>query len=225
MTNNSIINNLDSCKTDIKLLSKSINKIEKNIKLQIVSKQQKIEHIEILIKHGHYLFGENKVQEAKLKWDQLKKNYPNVKLHLIGSLQSNKVKDAIKIFDVVESLDRYKLAEKLDYYEKQMNKKLKYFVQVNTGREKQKGGINIEECEDFIETCNKNLNLNIIGLMCIPPINEEPGLHFALVNNLAEKLQLKEKSMGMSSDYKIAIEFGSTQIRLGQKIFGPRESN
>ena len=128
MTNNSIINNLDSCKTDIKLLSKSINKIEKNIKLQIVSKQQKIEHIEILIKHGHYLFGENKVQEAKLKWDQLKKNYPNVKLHLIGSLQSNKVKDAIKIFDVVESLDRYKLAEKLDYYEKQMNKKLKYFV-------------------------------------------------------------------------------------------------
>ena len=95
----------------------------------------------------------------------------------------------------------------------------------NSEREKQKGGINIEECEDFIETCNKNLNLNIIGLMCIPPINEEPGLHFALVNNLAEKLQLKEKSMGMSSDYKIAIEFGSTQIRLGQKIFGPRESN
>ena len=140
---------------------------------------------------------------------------PKIKLHMVGKLQTNKAKDAVSIFDTIECLDRYKLAEKLDYYEKEIDKKLEYYIQVNTGMEKQKGGVNIDECEDFLNKCRKNLDLNITGLMCIPPINEEPSLHFALINNLADKLKLKEKSMGMSSDYKVAIEFGSSQIRIG----------
>ncbi|PPR79399.1 MAG: hypothetical protein CFH01_00456 [Alphaproteobacteria bacterium MarineAlpha2_Bin1] len=225
MSDNSIIKNLNIIYEDIKSVSKSINKLENNVKLQIVSKQQKEENIELLIKYGHSLFGENKVQEAKLKWGRLKKKYPKTKLHFIGSLQTNKVKDAIQIFDTIESLDKYKLAEKIDYYEKKMSKKLEHYIQVKTGIEDQKGGINIEECEDFFNKCKKNLSLNITGLMCIPPIDEESSLHFALINNLAEKLQLQNKSMGMSSDYKVAIEFGSTQIRLGQRVFGPRSKN
>ncbi len=223
MTDNLIIKNLIKIREDINLSSKSINKNQKKVKLQIVSKQQKEEKIQLLINYGHLLFGENKVQEAKLKWENIKKKYPKIRLHYIGSLQTNKAKDAVSIFDTIECLDRYKLAEKLDYYEKEIDKKLEYYIQVNTGMEKQKGGVNIDECEDFLNKCRKNLNLNITGLMCIPPINEEPSLHFALINNLADKLKLKEKSMGMSSDYKVAIEFGSSQIRIGQNIFGPRE--
>lgn len=223
MTDNLIIKNLNKIREDINLSSKSINKNQKKVKLQIVSKQQKEEKIQLLINYGHLLFGENKVQEAKLKWENIKKKYPKIRLHYIGSLQTNKAKDAVSIFDTIECLDRYKLAEKLDYYEKEIDKKLEYYIQVNTGMEKQKGGVNIDECEDFLNKCRKNLDLNITGLMCIPPINEEPSLHFALINNLADKLKLKEKSMGMSSDYKVAIEFGSSQIRIGQNIFGPRE--
>ncbi len=223
MTDNLIIKNLNKIREDINLSSKSIYKNQKKVKLQIVSKQQKEEKIQLLINYGHLLFGENKVQEAKLKWENIKKKYPKIRLHYIGSLQTNKAKDAVSIFDTIECLDRYKLAEKLDYYEKEIDKKLEYYIQVNTGMEKQKGGVNIDECEDFLNKCRKNLDLNITGLMCIPPINEEPSLHFALINNLADKLKLKEKSMGMSSDYKVAIEFGSSQIRIGQNIFGPRE--
>ena len=223
MTDNLIIKNLNKIREDINLSSKSIYKNQKKVKLQIVSKQQKEEKIQLLINYGHLLFGENKVQEAKLKWENIKKKYPKIRLHYIGSLQTNKAKDAVSIFDTIECLDRYKLAEKLDYYEKEIDKKLEYYIQVNTGMEKQKGGVNIDECEDFLNKCRKNLDLNITGLMCIPPINEEPSLHFALINNLADKLKLKEKSMGMSSDYKVAIEFGSSQIRIGQNSFGPRE--
>ena len=219
MTKNLIIKNLEECYNDIQKISKPINKY---IKLQIVSKQQSTENIETIIKQGFFLFGENKVQEAKKKWPLLKNKYSKLKLHFIGSLQKNKVKDVINIFDAVESLDSYSLAEKLDVFEKKTNKKLEYYIQVNSGEEKQKGGVSIEECKKFYELCEKNLDLNIVGLMCIPPKNEEPSLHFALISNLAKELGLKEKSMGMSSDFKIAIEFGSTQVRIGQKIFGTR---
>ena len=218
MIKNLIIKNLEECYKDIA-------KISKNTQIQIVSKQQNTENIETIIKQGHLLFGENKIQEAKLKWPYLQEKYSNLKLHFIGSLQKNKVKDVVNIFDAVESLDRYSLAEKLDLYEKQMNRKLKYYIQVNSGAEKQKGGVSPEECINLYKLCKKNLDLNIVGLMCIPPINEEPSLHFALISNLAKELGLKEMSMGMSSDFKIAIEFGSTQVRIGQKIFGPRSKS
>ena len=219
MTKNLLIKNLEECYNDIEKISKPINK---NIKLQIVSKQQNTKDIETIINQGHYIFGENKVQEAKIKWPELKGKYLKLKLHFIGTLQKNKVKDVVNIFDAVESLDSYPLAERLDLYEKKTNKKLEYYIQVNSGREKQKGGVSIEECKKFYDLCKKNLDINIVGLMCIPPINEEPSLHFALISNLANELGLIEKSIGMSSDFKIAIEFGSTQVRIGQKIFGPR---
>ncbi len=223
MIETNLKNKLTSCYEDLSNIINENNIKDKNVKLQIVSKQQPIEKIRILLNEGHSLFGENKLQEAQEKWIDLKNDFKNIKLHFIGKLQSNKTKEVVQLFDAVESLDRYKVAEKLDYFEKKIGKKLDYFIQVNTGKEKQKAGVYIEDCGEFIHNCRKYLNLNIVGLMCIPPQGDEPSLHFSLIKNLAKSLNLTELSMGMSNDYKIAIECGSTQIRLGQRIFGPRQ--
>ncbi len=190
-------------------------------KIIAVSKTFKIEHIKPLIDYGHIHYGENKVQEAQEKWTPVKENNKNIKLHLIGRLQSNKVKLALKLFDYIHSLDSKKLADKISYQLKEQNLNTKFFIQVNIGDEDQKSGIPKNEILDFYNYC-KSINLNILGLMCIPPIDKDSKYYFKEMNILNKKLDLKELSMGMSSDYLNAIENNSTYIRVGSSIFGQR---
>ena len=190
-------------------------------KIIAVSKTFKIEHIKPLIDYGHIHYGENKVQEAQEKWTNVKENNKNIKLHLIGRLQSNKVKLALKLFDYIHSLDSKKLADKISYQLKEQNLNTKLFIQVNIGDEDQKSGIPKNEILDFYNYC-KSINLNILGLMCIPPIDKDSKYYFKEMNILNKKLDLKELSMGMSSDYLNAIENNSTYIRVGSSIFGQR---
>ncbi len=168
------------------------------------------------------MFGENRVQEALGKWPALKEQHPDVALHLIGPLQTNKVKDAIALFDVIETLDRPKLARVLAEALEQTGLRPRLFVQVNTGEEPQKAGLAPADTEEFVELCRDTYGLTIDGLMCIPPIDEEPSMHFALLAKLAERLGLDELSMGMSGDFEKAIAFGATYVRVGTAIFGAR---
>ena len=190
-------------------------------KIIAVSKTFKIEHIMPLINHGHQDYGENKVQEATEKWTSIKQENKNIKLHLIGGLQTNKVKNAVRLFDYIHSLDSKKLADKISYQVKEQNVKTKIFIQVNVGKEDQKSGIPEEELFDFYKYC-KNLDLNIIGLMCIPPFNQDSTKYFSRMQELNKKIGLKELSMGMSADYLNAIKYGSTFVRIGSDIFGQR---
>ena len=190
-------------------------------KIIAVSKTFKIEHIMPLINHGHQDYGENKVQEATEKWTSIKHENKNIKLHLIGGLQTNKVKNAVRLFDYIHSLDSKKLADKISYQVKEQNVKTKIFIQVNVGKEDQKSGIPEEELLDFYKYC-KNLDLNIIGLMCIPPFNQDSTKYFSRMQELNKKIGLKELSMGMSADYLNAIKYGSTFVRIGSDIFGKR---
>ena len=190
-------------------------------KVIAVSKTFGLEKIFPLIEYGHLDYGENKVQEAVQKWSDIKLKKPNIKLHLIGKLQSNKVKDAVKIFDYIHSLDSTKLAKKIADEQYKQNKIIKLFIQVNIGNEEQKSGINIDKIEDLINY-SKQLNLNIVGLMCIPPANEEPDKYFKEIKLLNKKFNLSEISMGMSSDYLKAVENSSTYLRVGSSIFGQR---
>ena len=196
-------------------------KIHLTPKVIAVSKTFKLEKILPLIEYGHLDYGENKVQEALEKWSEIKLKKQNIKLHLIGRLQTNKVKYAIKIFDYIHSVDSKKLLQKIADEQDKQNKKLKLFIQVNIGNEEQKSGININQIEDLINFSNK-LNLNIIGLMCIPPANEEPDKYFKEIKILNKKFNLSEISMGMSSDYLKAVENSSTYLRIGSSIFGQR---
>ena len=193
-----------------------------NVKIIAVSKTFPYDHISALVDHGHLHFGENKVQEAISKWSDLKKNKPNVKLHMIGKLQSNKAKDAVKLFDYIHSLDSQKLASILAKQENITNKKLKYFIQVNIGNEKQKGGIAINFLDDFYYYCLKELKINVIGLMAIPPNDVRVDDYFKKLMELNKSLGLKELSMGMSSDFKIALNYETTFVRIGSSIFGNR---
>lgn len=202
-------------KTQLKYNNQSINIIA-------VSKTFSIEHIKPLIDFGHNHFGENKVQEAIEKWKTLKQVNNNLKLHLIGKLQSNKVKLAISIFDYVHSLDNTKLAKKIFDEEKKLNKKVKIFIQVNIGNEPQKNGIKKEDLLDFHNYCSKELDLDIIGLMCIPPNNLKSNDYFKEMEDLNIKFKLQHLSMGMSNDYLNAIHNGATFVRIGSKIFGSR---
>ena len=174
-----------------------------------------------LINHGHQDYGENKVQEATEKWTSIKNENKNIKLHLIGGIQTNKVKNAVRLFDYIHSLDSKKLADKISYQVKEQNVKTKIFIQVNVGKEDQKSGIPEEELFDFYKYC-KNLDLNIIGLMCIPPFNQDSTKYFSKMQELNQKIGLKELSMGMSADYLNAIKYGSTFVRIGSDIFGQR---
>ena len=211
------ISNLNSLQKEIQ--SQTSNNLSKII---AVSKTFSIDKIKPLIEYGHNHFGENKVQEALDKWTDIKKNYSNLNLHMIGKLQSNKVKYVIPLFDYIHSLDSLKLAEKISLEQKKNNKNLKLFIQINIGNEKQKGGIKIQELNNFYEICKSKLNLDIIGLMCIPPKGYDLNKCFKSMKNLNVSLGLKELSMGMSSDYMDAINNGSTFIRIGSKIFGSR---
>ncbi len=180
-----------------------------------------MEQIYPLIEYGHLDFGENKVQEAQEKWAVIKEKNKNIKLHLIGRLQTNKVKIAIKLFDYIHSLDNKKLADKISKYQKDQNLKIKMFIQVNIGDEKQKSGIPKNEVGDFYTYC-KNIGLDIVGLMCIPPFDEDSSRYFKEMRDLNQKFNLTHLSMGMSSDYLNAIENGSTFVRIGSSIFGNR---
>ena len=190
-------------------------------KIIAVSKTFKLEKILPLIEYGHLDYGENKVQEAIEKWSDIKLKKPNIKLHLIGKLQTNKVKYAIKIFDYIHSVDSMKLIRKIADEQYKQKKNLKLFIQVNIGNEEQKSGVKVDQINELI-IFSKKLNLNVIGLMCIPPVDKEPAEYFNEVKLLSTKFNLKEISMGMSSDYLKAVENSSTYLRIGSSIFGER---
>ena len=196
-----------------------IQSVSKETKLIVVTKNQEIEKINLLINLNHFHFGENRVQEACLKWRSLIPVNSNLRLHLIGKLQSNKAKDAFEIFHYIHTLDNEKLAQIFKKLEDNSSKKIKYFIQVNIGNETQKSGIPIEKVSQFIKYCINDLNLNIIGLMCIPPADGDPTKYFISLAELASVNNLKELSMGMSNDYECAINNGATFVRVGSKIF------
>ena len=195
--------------------------IKSNPKIIAVSKTFNMDKILPLVDHGHIDFGENKVQESIEKWPEIKKNYPKIKLHMIGKLQTNKVKFAVQIFDYIHSVDSEKLARKIADEQYKINKKIKIFLQVNIGDENQKSGINKNEVGQLV-SFGKEIGLNVIGLMCIPPVNRDPEGYFVEMNKLNKELGLAELSMGMSSDYLIAAKNFSTYIRVGSSIFGQR---
>ena len=209
------MNSLDN----FKVIKEKVYKLQSKSNLIIVTKNRSFETILPIIQSGHLHFGENKVQEAKEKWSTFLNDNKNVKLHLIGKLQSNKAKDAFALFDFIHTLDSEKLAKIFSDLEKSSKKNLKYFIQVNIGNEAQKNGIDESLLADFIIFCKKDLNLNIIGLMCIPPINLEPLPFFKKMQKLKTDNNLTELSMGMSSDYKEALDCGSTYLRIGSAIF------
>ena len=193
-----------------------------NVNIIAVSKTFPLEYIDPLIRHGHQHFGENKVQEAVAKWSTLKKHNNNIKLHMIGKLQSNKAKDAVKLFDYIHSLDNKKLADALAKHQISLKKNLNYFIQVNIGNEKQKSGITIGELDPFYNYCKNEINLNVLGLMIIPPNDNNPGKYFDYLNKLNKSFALQDLSMGMSADYIEAVKRGATFIRVGSSIFGDR---
>ena len=203
-------------------IKKNLKDLNENATIIAISKTFEISHIKPLIDYGHSHFGENKVQEAKRKWELEKTKNLNIKLHLVGKLQTNKVKFVVGLFDYVHSLDNLKLAKKLSEEEVNKNVKLKYFIQVNIGNESQKSGIDISDLKEFYLECTNKYKLNVIGLMCIPPNDDNQKKYFSLMNDLKNELKLKELSMGMSSDYDDALRFNSTFIRIGSKIFGER---
>ena len=209
----------------------SFNKINSNIKkispnrtvnIVAVSKTFSLEHIMPLIDFGHQHFGENKVQEASAKWKLLKNERKDLKLHMVGKLQSNKAKSAAELFDYIHSLDNQKLADIFSNFERENDKKLKYFIQVNIGNEIQKSGVPINEIDGFYTYCTKEKNLNILGLMAIPPNDQNPKKYFKTLSDLNASLGFKELSMGMSADYEDAINLNATYVRIGSSIFGSR---
>ena len=210
---NSIINNFEKIKA---LINNS------KVNLVAVSKSFQYDHIRPLVDYGHKHFGENKVQEAMVKWSKIKDQIPGINLHMIGRLQSNKAKDAIKLFDYIHSLDSFKLANLLAKFENSLNLKRRYFIQINIGNEKQKSGIEIEQVDEFYNYCTKTLQLNIIGLMAIPPVDKNVNKYFKLLFELNKSLGLPELSMGMSADFKEALKYNTTFLRIGSAIFGKR---
>ena len=208
-------------------------RIEKEIQLKIinpksepiivaVSKTFPMTDILPLINHGHLHFGENKIQEATEKWTDIKNDFPHIQLHMIGKLQTNKVKYVIPLFDYIHSLDNLKLAEKISKEQIKHKKDIKIFIQVNIGREPQKSGVQIEDLDKFYEICSMKLGLKIVGLMCLPPDNEDATPYFSKIKFLKDKLNLKNLSIGMSNDYLDALKYDSTHLRIGSKIFGQR---
>ena len=214
------------------IIIERFNKIKSNIakvdesgliKIVAVSKTFSLDHVMPLINYGHNHFGENKVQEADAKWSQIKKSKNDLKLHMIGKLQSNKAKKAVEIFDYIHSLDSQKLADTLSKFQSAINKSINYFIQVNIGNESQKSGIPFQEVDGFYNYCVKEKKMNILGLMIIPPNDNKTKEYFKNISELNSSLGLKELSMGMSSDYIEAINFKATYLRIGSSIFGDRD--
>ena len=196
--------------------------MDSQVKVVAVSKTFSMQNILPLIEYGHTHFGENKVQEAVDKWTEIKKDKPNLNLHMIGRLQTNKVKQAVKLFDYIHSLDSIKLAKKISSEQSKIKRNIKIFIQINIGNENQKNGILIDELNNFYKSCINDFDLDVIGLMCLPPVDIDPSLSFKKMEKAAKELSLKELSMGMSSDYLEAIKFKANYLRIGSKIFGNR---
>ena len=210
-----VVNRLIAIQREIQTKSSSAQVIA-------VSKTFPMNKILPLINHGHKHFGENKVQEAIDKWTSVKEDFIDIKLHLIGKLQTNKVKHALPLFNYIHSLDSQKLAEKIADQQIKKNIKVKIFIQINIGNETQKNGIEIENLENFYEKCIKEYKLDIVGLMCLPPMDKDAGIYFSKMHDLLKKINLKDLSMGMSNDYIEALKHKSTFLRIGSKIFGSR---
>ena len=220
--NHESVNKLTLIKSEInkKILSLNLNDYFPNI--IAVSKTFPLHIIEPLIQNGHTHFGENKVQEALTKWDSIKQKNKELKLHMLGKLQTNKVKFAVGFFDYLHSVDNIKLAEKIANEQQKNNLKPKIFLQINIGNEEQKSGVSLNNLKELYELSVKDFNLNVIGLMCLPPENKDPKEYFSKTKQLNDELKLDQLSMGMSTDYLQAIEFKSTYLRIGSKIFGAR---
>jgi pyridoxal phosphate enzyme (YggS family) len=225
MSDFDVASSLRAVERDIAEAARRAGRDAEAVKLIAVSKTVPAAAIDEAITCGQRRFGENRVQEAKAKWPALKEGHPGLELHLIGPLQSNKVRDAIELFDVIHSVDRPKIATALAEEMKRSGKRPRLLVQVNTGEETQKAGVLPSETDAFVGFCRDELGLPIEGLMCIPPFDEEPSMHFALLAKIAARLGLKDLSMGMSGDFEKAIAFGATYVRIGTAIFGARGTN
>jgi len=212
-----IITNFEKIRHEIKN-----NSPQNEVNVIAVSKTFSIDHVMPLVEYGHKHFGENKVQEAEKKWKELKKSVIDLNLHMIGRLQSNKAKKAVEIFDYIHSLDSEKLANELSKRQKEKDKNLGYFIQINLGSEEQKGGIEINDLKNFNEYCVKKLNLSVLGLMAIPPNDKNPEKYFNRISELNKKYNFQHLSIGMSNDYLQAIKYGASYVRVGSAIFGPR---
>ena len=205
-----------------KLIINKINLLSNKVTLICVTKTFSLDIIKPLVDHGHLHFGENRVQEANSKWSELLKLNQKINLHMLGKIQSNKIDEIVKVFSFVHSLDNEKNSIKFNESERKFKKKLNYFIQVNIGNELQKSGIQISLVKDFVNFCKKDLNLNILGLMCIPPFNQSPESFFSMLYKLNKECDLNNLSMGMSSDYELAIKNGANYVRVGSYIFGNR---
>lgn len=217
-----IVNNLLSIQSEIKLKINELNFKNYQPNIVAVSKTFSIQDILPLINHGHIHFGENKVQEAVEKWTNIKNDFKHLKLHMIGKLQTNKVKYVVPLFDYIHSVDNIKLAEKISKEQIKNNKKIKLFIQINIGNEDQKTGISEDRLENFFNICTNELDLNVIGIMCLPPNDSQSSKYFSTMIQLIKKIKLKDTSMGMSNDYLDAVGYKSTYLRIGSKIFGAR---
>ncbi len=216
--------NIDLLLSNIKIIhQKSIFSENKVPKLVAVSKKQEAHKIDQAIEYGQKIFGENRVQEAKNRWEKRLEIYKDLELRLIGPLQTNKVRQSLNLFDVIETIDRDKIAIEIAKNLHIETKTKRFYIQINTGNEPQKSGIDPLDADKFIKYCIEDLNLPIVGLMCIPPVNEEPSMHFLLLQKIANRNNLSELSMGMSGDYEDAIKFGATSVRIGSLLFGERQ--
>lgn len=216
------LGNLEKVLGEVEAVVNETSRDPRSVSLVAVSKTHSAEVIRPILRAGQRLFGENRVQEAEGKWPELKHDYPDVRLHLIGPLQSNKVRQALVLFNVIETVDRPKLAQTLARVMEETGNSADIMIQVNTGEEEQKAGVLPLQVDDFISFCRDELSLPVCGLMCIPPVDEEASLHFALLANIAKRNGLNDLSMGMSNDYSLAVRFGATHIRVGKAIFGNR---
>jgi pyridoxal phosphate enzyme (YggS family) len=215
---------LASVRVRIAAAARAVGREPTSVNLVAVTKTFGAEYITPVLDAGHRLFGENRVQEAKAKWPALRERYPGIELHLIGPLQSNKAREAVAMFDAIHTIDRPKIAQAIAEEMAKQGRRLKLFIEVNTGEEPQKAGIMPKEAAGLLRLCREELALDIAGLMCIPPQNEEAAVHFAFLAKLARELGLTHLSMGMSADFESAIAFGATYVRVGSEIFGARGS-
>ena len=223
-TKNQIASNLKKIDICLRETEEAVGKKAGSIKLVAISKTQPIEKIQFLLDLGHRVFGENRVKEALEKWPKLREKYENIQLHFVGALQSNKARQAVKHFDVIETLDRRTLAQELAKTMDKLGKRPDCFIQINTGEESQKAGVFPRDADNFIRSCQEEFGLPVTGLMCIPPAAEEPSPHFVFLSQIARRHGLNNISMGMSSDYLVAARFGATHVRIGTAIFGLRQS-
>ncbi|MFX4220130.1 MAG: YggS family pyridoxal phosphate-dependent enzyme [Thalassobaculum sp.] len=218
-----IADNIGSVRGAIAKAAAAADREPDTVTLIAVGKVQPLERVEAALRAGQRVFGENRVQEAKGKWPDFRARYPDVELHLIGPLQTNKVREAVELFDVIQTVDRPKLARELAKEMEKQGKRLDCYIQVNTGEEEQKAGIAPAEAEGFIAACRDELGLPVFGLMCIPPVDDNPALHFAMLREIAKRNGIANLSMGMSGDFETAVEMGATHVRVGTAIFGARD--